>query len=81
MNVVGFDIDEPKMNQIARTVHGMKYLLKERLGFKFTNLSLPKKLTNVYTSRGKMNESDFEKRVELYFKFVEEDKRLASRAL
>jgi aldehyde:ferredoxin oxidoreductase len=81
LNVVGFDIDEPKMNQIARTVHGMKYLLKERLGFKFTNLSLPKKLTNVYTSRGKMNESDFEKRVELYFKFVEEDKRLAARAL
>ncbi|MBC7122969.1 MAG: aldehyde:ferredoxin oxidoreductase, partial [Pseudothermotoga sp.] len=81
LNTVGFDIDESKMNQIAHTVHGMKYLLKERLGFNFAGLSLPKKLTNVYTSRGKMSEADFKKRIELYQRLVDEDKSLASRAL
>lgn len=81
LNVVGYDVDTSKMNQIARTIHGMKYLLKEKLGFKFSDLNLPKKLTNVYTSRGKMSEQDFKKRVELYSNLVEEDKALASRLL
>ncbi|HBT40390.1 MAG: Aldehyde ferredoxin oxidoreductase [Thermotoga sp. 50_1627] len=81
LNAVGFDIDESKMNQIAHTVHGMKYSLKESLGFAFADLTLPKKLTSVYTSRGKMSEADFKKRIEPYQRLVEEDKSLASRAL
>ncbi|MCS7175642.1 aldehyde ferredoxin oxidoreductase N-terminal domain-containing protein [Pseudothermotoga sp.] len=81
LNVVGYNLDEQSLDRVAHTIHGMKYIIKEKLGFDFAKLNLPKKLLTVYTSRGKMNEDSFKKRVEFYSKLVEEDKELALRAV
>ncbi len=73
LKYLGYEIDLEKLLELGRLVHGMKFMLKEKLGFSFDNLKLPDKLTKVYTSRGMITSRDFDERVQLYKKFVEED--------
>ncbi len=81
LRFLGYDIDQEKLLHIGRVIHGMKFILKERLGFSFDKLELPKKLTTVYTSRGMLTEEDFTHRVQLYKSLVAEDVKLAEEYL
>ncbi|AEH51099.1 aldehyde ferredoxin oxidoreductase N-terminal domain-containing protein [Pseudothermotoga thermarum] len=81
LKYLGYDFDEEKLLELGKIIHGMKFLVKHKLGFSFDKLQLPKKLTKVYTSRGMIKEEDFIKRVELYKKLVEEDMEKAKEFL
>jgi len=72
------ETEESLMNK-ARLIHGMKYLLKEKLGFSFDSLKLPEKLTRVYTGRGLLSLGDFSLRVKLYREKIQKDMELLIR--
>lgn len=77
LKALAIEETEESLMRKARVIHGMKYLLKEKLGFSFNSLRLPKKLTGVYTGRGLISEEDFNLRVRLYRDKVIEDVALA----
>lgn len=81
LKILGYDVDANKLIKISKIVHGMKYLLKEKMGFRFSDLKIPTKLTSVYTSRGLINEKDFLERVKFYAEFIEQDKIMAKQFL
>ncbi len=73
LKYLGYDFDQDKLLELGRIIHGMKFILKGKMGFSFEELQLPEKLTKAYTSRGMITTEDFNKRVLLYKKLVEED--------
>ncbi len=73
------DNDE-ELYKIARKIHGMKYSYKIACGFRFEELKLPEKLLNVVTSNGKLSKEEFERAIELFRKWVEEDIALYKKA-
>lgn len=77
LKALAIEETEESLMRKARVIHGMKYLLKEKLGFSFNSLRLPKKLTGVYTGRGLISEEDFNLGVRLYRDKVIEDVALA----
>jgi len=81
LKILGFDVDLQRLNKISRVIHGLKYMLKEKLGFSFENLTIPVKLTKVYTGRGMISAEDFTERVKIYGRLVSQDKHLASEFL
>ncbi|MBC7331192.1 MAG: aldehyde:ferredoxin oxidoreductase [Synergistetes bacterium] len=76
LKALGIEETEESLMKKARLIHGMKYLLKEKLGFSFDSLKLPEKLTRVYTGRGLILPEDFNLRVRLYREKIEEDIKL-----
>ncbi|HOJ88089.1 MAG TPA: aldehyde ferredoxin oxidoreductase N-terminal domain-containing protein [Pseudothermotoga sp.] len=77
LKLLGYDVDLQWLSKASRLIHGMKYVLKERLGFDFSNLNLPGKLTKVYTGRGMMTTEDFKERIEIYERLISQDKQIA----
>ncbi|MFO7881520.1 MAG: aldehyde ferredoxin oxidoreductase N-terminal domain-containing protein [Kosmotogaceae bacterium] len=64
---------EKKFNELSHKIHGLKYKFKMDNGFSFEELELPKKLLDVYTSNGKLNEEDFYNGVNQYLNYVKSD--------
>ncbi len=81
LKLLGYDVDLQWLARTSRLIHGMKYLLKEKLGFEFEKLELPAKLTRIYTGRGMITTDDFKNRVKIYEKLVQQDKQLAKELL
>lgn len=77
LRLLGYDVDLQWLTKTSRIIHGMKYLLKEKLGFDFEKLELPSKLMKIYTGRGMITTDDFKQRVKAYAKLVSQDKYLA----
>ncbi|MFN4190158.1 MAG: aldehyde ferredoxin oxidoreductase N-terminal domain-containing protein [Pseudothermotoga sp.] len=77
LRLLGYDVDLQWLTKTSRIIHGMKYLLKEKLGFDFEKLELPSKLAKIYTGRGMITTDDFKERVKAYAKLVSQDKYLA----
>lgn len=77
LRLLGYNIDLQWLTKTSRVIHGMKYLLKEKLGFDFEKLELPPKLTKIYTGRGMISTDDFKERVKTYEKLILQDKYLA----
>lgn len=81
LRLLGYNIDLQWLTKTSRVIHGMKYLLKEKLGFDFEKLELPPKLTKIYTGRGMISTDDFKERVKTYEKLILQDKYLAKESL
>lgn len=81
LRLLGYDVDLQWLTKTSRVIHGMKYLLKEKLGFDFEKLELPSKLTKIYTGRGMISTDDFKERVKTYEKLILQDKYLAKESL
>lgn len=81
LRALGVEETEESLMRKARIIHGMKYLLKEKLGFSFDSLKLPEKLTRVYTGRGLVSHKDFDDRVKLYKDKIKEDMAFAQEEL
>lgn len=78
---LGIDETEESLMRKAHLIHGMKYLIKERLGFDLASQGIPAKLTRVYTGRGIVREEDFKERLKRYVALVEEDMALVRREI
>lgn len=81
LRLLGYDVGTQQLTKVSRVIHGMKYILKEKLGFDFEKLELPAKLTRIYTGRGMITSEDFKERIRIYAQLVSQDKYLAKELL
>ncbi|HPE68101.1 MAG TPA: aldehyde ferredoxin oxidoreductase C-terminal domain-containing protein [Thermotogota bacterium] len=65
--------DPSRLDDVARTIHNQKTLLKREMGFHQEEVALPGKLTRVMTTGGKIKNEEFERQRQLYEQLVEQD--------
>lgn len=65
--------DETRLMTTARRIHALKAIYKERCGFRFDELTLPAKLTGVFTSAGQVSAERFARQVAAYQELTAQD--------
>jgi aldehyde:ferredoxin oxidoreductase len=65
---LGIEKTEEELKELGRDIFRKKYELKEKFGFKFENLTLPKRFFETASTTGKLEKERVRKAIELYRK-------------
>lgn len=65
---IGMERTEEELKAMGRDIFRKKYELKKKFGFKFENLSIPKRFFETPSTTGKIDEERVKKAIELYRK-------------
>ena len=66
---------EERLMKAATRIHALKYLYKEKCGFRFEDQELPARLTRTLTSNGRLSAERFRVEIERYRQLVLEDRQ------
>ncbi len=66
LNALGIKKTEEELKELGKDISKKKYELKKKFGFKFENLTLPKRLFETVSTTGKLDEDRVRRAIEMY---------------
>ncbi len=69
---LGYEMSEDELNTLGKRIYAEKYKLKRKMGFDIKSLRVPKRILEIETPRGKLEERFINEALEYYQKRVDE---------
>jgi len=66
LKCIGIEKTEDELKELGKNIFRKKYELKNKFGFRFENLSIPKRFFETFSTTGKLEERRVKAAIEIY---------------